>query len=93
MALAKQKLEMLSQDPETRRLARDREDSIAMYYMHLSASRAEGKAEILLKQLELRFGPIPTEIRTRVGGSIHRLLDRWAERVLTAATLDEVFDR
>lgn len=93
MALAKEKLEKLSQDPDTRRLAQDREDSVAMYYMHLSASRAEGKAELLLKQLELRFGPVPPEVRMRVERAIHRLLDRWAERVLTAKTLDEVFDR
>lgn len=93
MALAKQNLERLSQDPETRESARAREDSVAMYHMHLAASRAEGKAELLLKLLELRFGPVPPEVRARVERAIHRLLDRWAERVLTAATLEEVFDR
>lgn len=99
MTLAKQTLERLSQDPETRRQAREREDSIKLYEMSLAASeargrtegRTEGKAEVLLKQLGLRFGSLPSEIPARVEAAPVEQLDRWIERVLTAKTLEETF--
>lgn len=91
MALAKETLDQLSQDPETHRLAREREDSLKLYRMHLAASRAEGKADVLLKQLALRFGVLPEATRARVERATLAQLDAWVERVLTAATLDEVF--
>jgi predicted transposase/invertase (TIGR01784 family) len=90
MALAKHTLDQLSQDPETRRLAREREEALAVYRMTLAASRAEGKAEVLLTLLGLRFGLIPVETRARVARANLRQLDAWIPRVLTAATLDEV---
>jgi predicted transposase/invertase (TIGR01784 family) len=97
MALARKTLDQLSQDPETRRLAREREDSLALYRMHLAASHAEGKVEgeakVLLKQLGYRFGPLSNAIRARVEAATVAQLDAWVERVLTAATLDEVFAR
>lgn len=95
MALAKQTLDQLSQDPETHRLAREREDSLKLYRMHLAASRVEGKVEgeanVLLKLLGLRFGVLPEATRARVERATLAQLDAWVERVLTAATLDEVF--
>lgn len=99
MALARKTLDQLSQDPETRRLAREREDSLALYRMHLAASHDEGKVEgkvegeanVLLKQLGYRFGPLSNAIRARVAAATVAELDAWVERVLTAATLDEVF--
>lgn len=95
MTLAKQTLEQLSQDPETRRQARDREDSIKLYAMSLAASEARGEAKgaakVLLKQLGLRFGRLPEGIRAQVEAATVAQLDRWTERVLTAKTLDEMF--
>lgn len=95
MRLAKETLDTLSQDPMARRLARDREDSIWFYKMHLAASRAEGEAHgraaLLLRQLGLRFGALPEAIRARVEGAKPEQIESWGERVLTAGTLDEIF--
>lgn len=94
MALAKQTLEQISQDPVTRRLAQEREDSLALYRMHLVASRAEGRAEgeahVLLKLLGQRFGPLSEASRTQIAKATVAQLDAWVERVLTATTIDEV---
>jgi predicted transposase/invertase (TIGR01784 family) len=94
MALAKKTLERLSEDPEVRRLARDREDAINLYRVELVASRMEGetrgRADVLLKQLGLRFGPPSAAIRAQVESASSQQLDAWVERVLTAATPDEV---
>ncbi len=98
MATAKQTLDQLSQDPAARRLARDRADAI-FYKMDLIASEArgrlvgktEGEARLLLKQLGLRFSDPSEAVRTRVETATPEQLDLWAERVLTAKTLDEVF--
>jgi hypothetical protein len=53
--------------------------------------RAEGQAQLLLKQLVLRFGTLPPEVLTRVSAAGPEELSRLAERVLLAPTLDEVF--
>ena len=51
----------------------------------------EGEARLLMRQLEHKFGPLPTWARERVeGGSASRLLE-WGERLLTAARLEEIF--
>lgn len=93
MALAKQTLDQLSQDPETRRLAREREDSLRLYDMHLAASREEGKAEgrasVLLELLGLRFGSLPATTRARVETATATELEAWIGRLLTATSLDD----
>lgn len=94
MRIAKQTLDRLSEDPATRRLAREREDSIKLYEMHLAASRAEGeaqgRAQILLEQLGLRFGPLDAATRARVREAEPAQVSVWAQRILTATSLDEV---
>jgi len=90
MALAKHTLEELSLDPETYHLPRARDDAEKLYRVALATSRAEGEARILLKLLELRFGPLSDATRARVEEATLKRLDVWAERVLTATTLDEV---
>jgi hypothetical protein len=57
----------------------------------LEEGRAEGRAEILLRQLSIRFGPVSKRIETRVRKANPEELDRWAERVLTVASIREVF--
>lgn len=60
--------------------------------------RAEGRAEgllqgkvgVLLKLLQLRFGPIDDEVARRVEGGTEDELERWTERVVTEASLDAV---
>jgi hypothetical protein len=90
MTLAKQTLEKLSEDPEVRRLARDREDAIKLYEIDLAAHRRQDRAEILLKLLGLRFGRPSAATQASVQGATPNDLDRWIERVLTAQSLDEV---
>jgi hypothetical protein len=50
----------------------------------------EGKAATLLRQLQRRFGPLPDKVVARIGAATIADLDGYADRVLTAKTLDEV---
>ena len=53
--------------------------------------RQEGEAEMLLRLLRLRFGPLSTEVTERVIAADAETLLHWSERVLSAPTLDAVF--
>lgn len=53
---------------------------------------AKGKAELLMKQLTLRFGPLPAEALARLGSATSEEMERFAERVLVAESLDDIFD-
>jgi predicted transposase YdaD len=53
--------------------------------------RREGEAEMLLRLLRVRFGPLPTEVTARVTAADPETLLRWSERVLSAPTLEAVF--
>ena len=53
--------------------------------------RQEGEAALLLRLLELRFGPLDETSDARVRRADAETLLRWGERVLTASTLAEVF--
>jgi len=53
--------------------------------------RAEGRAELLLLQLTARFGAVAAEVRARVMAAEEKALTQWGLRVLTAATVGEVF--
>jgi hypothetical protein len=50
-----------------------------------------GRVETVLHLLELRFRPLPNAVKTRVQAASRAELERWAERVLEAKTLDDVF--
>ena len=52
----------------------------------------QGKAEILKRQLEKRFGALPAPILDRVHKASASELDDWAEKLLDAGTLEEVFE-
>jgi hypothetical protein len=51
----------------------------------------DGQLQMLLRVMRQRFGPldIPTDIRLRCAQSYQ--LENWADAILTAKTLDEVF--
>ena len=53
---------------------------------------AQGEAKLLTKFLERRFGPLPQALRDRVKGANVESLDRWADRLYDARSLDAVFD-
>jgi hypothetical protein len=54
--------------------------------------RVEEAARILMRQLTRRFGPVPDAVRVRIDTASLGQLDIWCERVLDAATLDDVLD-
>jgi predicted transposase YdaD len=51
----------------------------------------KGKAEALLQQLGLKFGPISPEIQERVAAADSDRLLEWSGRILTAERLEDVF--
>jgi predicted transposase YdaD len=53
--------------------------------------RREGEAEVLFRQLRLRFGVLPEDVTARLNAADAETLLRWSERVLSASTLDAVF--
>jgi len=53
--------------------------------------REEGEGELLLRQLEHKFGPLDDEIRRRIDEATSEQLLAWAERILIAKEMDEVF--
>lgn len=54
--------------------------------------RKQGQRAMLVKQLELRFGPLSDTIKRRVKRATEDQLERWCERVITAQALDQVFE-
>jgi len=52
---------------------------------------ARGKADLLARLLTRRFGRLPAAVRDRLDAAVPEQLDRWAERLLDATHLDEVF--
>jgi predicted transposase YdaD len=53
--------------------------------------RLEGRREMLLEQLEIKFGSLDTATRTRVESATHEQVIAWLRRFAVASTLDEVF--
>jgi len=51
----------------------------------------EGKADMLLRLLGLRFGPLPPEIEARIRAAEEIRLDGWSERILDARNLADIF--
>ena len=51
----------------------------------------KGEAAVILRQLAKRFGPLNAETLTRLQTATCEQLESWAENLLDAATLDEVF--
>jgi hypothetical protein len=52
--------------------------------------KAEGKAELLLRMLVFRFGPVAAPLVERVHAAAPSTLEEWAERVITAESVDDV---
>ena len=54
--------------------------------------RAEGERAVLERQLRRRFGVLPPAVGARLGTATTVDLETWADNVLDATTLDEVFE-
>jgi predicted transposase YdaD len=50
----------------------------------------QGEAQILLRQLSLKFGEIPADKKRLVESADTESLKRWSERILSATSMDEV---
>src|SRR5262245_42090831 len=63
--------------------------------MNIEKGRQEGRQEgemvMLRRLLTQRFGPLPEEVEQRLHAATVQDLERWADRVLDAQRLDEVF--
>ncbi|MEM9462955.1 MAG: Rpn family recombination-promoting nuclease/putative transposase [Myxococcota bacterium] len=95
MAVATQTLDQLSQDPDVRRMAQEREHAQMFYRMELATSRQQGieqgRSEMLLELLKLKFGSLSDTTRAQVDTASPQQLRAWTRQVLTANTLDDVF--
>ena len=58
----------------------------------MSRGRVEGERALLRRQLQRRFGSLPPEAVERVDQASAHDLESWADNVLDAGTLDQVFD-
>jgi hypothetical protein len=54
------------------------------------AGRQEGEALVLMRLIELKFGPPSEAAREQINAADADTLLRWSERILTAQSLDEV---
>ena len=57
----------------------------------LARGLTKGRRSTLAKQMQLRFGPLTPATEARLEAADEATLDRWTERILTAASLDELF--
>jgi predicted transposase/invertase (TIGR01784 family) len=53
--------------------------------------RQQGEMALLVRQLTLRFGPLNAETHHRIETATLEQLEQWAENILDAATLEDVF--
>ena len=51
----------------------------------------KGKAEILIAQLNIKFGPISETVQAKCYDASEALLEQWSANILTAKTIGDVF--
>jgi len=88
---AHEKLCELSADPEFRRMAQERERVLLEAEMERKEAEARGQANILRHLLRARFGELPMLTEEQLRHARTAQLEHWAERVLFAETLEQVF--
>lgn len=57
----------------------------------LEKGLAQGEALLLQRLLARRFGPLPSDVIAQLGAATTEQLERWGDRVLDAASLEDVF--
>ena len=105
IAKARSELVRLSADKKARYLARKREEYLLMQQFEKAEARRQGIQEgieqgieqgnrqLLTRQLRVRFGELPAWAEHRVLEATASDIDRWAERILTASTVEEALSR
>jgi hypothetical protein len=73
--------------PIAARLGREAEEALMTTAQDL---RAEGEANVLVRQLTRKFGPLPESTEATIRAASPAQLEVWTDRVLVAASLDEV---
>lgn len=89
---AVQDLTSAAMEASLRRTQPDRWEALmgTMAETWMKQGRAEGKAELLLRQMERRFEDIPQTVRTHVTRASTDELDAWGDALLEAADLENV---
>ena len=68
-----------------------REAARQAYEQAYERGTTEGQRSLLLRLIVRRFGPQPAELAARVEAGSAADLERWAERVLEAASIEDLF--
>jgi hypothetical protein len=77
--------------PIVARLGRTAEEALVTTAQDLRAEgRVEGMANVLVRQLTRKFGPLPESAEAAIRAASLEQLEVWTDRVLDAASLDEV---
>jgi len=58
----------------------------------IAEGRVEGERTLLERQMQRRFGPLSPAVTDRLHNAPAADLEAWAENVLDARTVDDVFD-
>lgn len=56
-----------------------------------AAGMQQGEVQVLERQLVRRFGPLDEAIKSRLKNATLEQLELWAENILDAATIEDVF--
>jgi hypothetical protein len=51
-----------------------------------------GEAALLIKMLELKYGPLPSWAQDKIAQADANAIEQWAAKLLSAQTLEAVFD-
>lgn len=57
----------------------------------LEQGRVKGQADLLLRQVQRRFGAVDADVVQRIHSASMDELETWSLNILDAATLDDVF--
>lgn len=88
---ALEKVKSLSADDETRRLAFVRERALHDEASLLKDAKDEGRVEIILQLLNLKFDPLPDWIEAHLLQASEDQLVQWTANILQAESLEQVF--
>jgi hypothetical protein len=86
-----------AQETDYLQAARQLEQEHTMSYVTIAErhgiakGRIEGRAELLLCQIQRRFGPVPEDITRRIQTAQAAQLQAWSLNILDATTLEDVF--
>ena len=63
----------------------------SVFHKYLELGKGEGRAEVVLKLLRLRFGELPDSAVSRVRNATGEEIEAWAIAILSADSLYDVF--